>query len=115
MQMTQCTDFTWCCGEQNFTDCCNKGLGFTLADNLVTFSLPNATDSATASPATATVTVTSTPAPTGQGKEKAGVDSKVVVGVAVGLAILMVLGTVGGFWAGLRRGRGKVVEMGQQS
>src|SRR3954454_18358100 len=110
MQMTQCTDFTWCCGTQNFTDCCNKGLGFTLADSLVTFSSANSTDAVPVSSATATTTVTATPA-----AEKVGVDSNVVVGVAVGLGILMVLGTAGGFWAGLRRGRGRVMDVGQQS
>jgi len=111
MEMTQCKDFTWCCGSQNFTNCCDKGLGFALPDNLVTFNTPNTTQTTTVSPAAATVTHTPT---SSAAKDKSGtVDSKVLIGVAVPLAILIFAGAAGGFWAGLRRGQGLAAGTGK--
>jgi hypothetical protein len=58
-------------------------------------------------------TVTYTPTSSAAKDESGTVDSKVLIGVAVPLAILIFAGTAGGFWAGLRRGQGLAVGIGK--
>lgn len=48
-----------------------------------------------------------------QGVEKSEMESEnreLVIGLTAGLGLLVLIGTMGGFWAGLRRGQGKAVQ-----
>ena len=116
VEMTQCADGSWCCGAKNFTDCCAKNLGFALKAELVTFNAAPVTLSTTATALSTTylyagatgLPTISTPI----ASKEAGITwtdgmVKLMIGVTVGLAILSIVGTVAGFWAGLRRGRGR--------
>ncbi|KAH8599384.1 hypothetical protein B0O99DRAFT_389491 [Bisporella sp. PMI_857] len=99
--VTTCSDGTWCCGFQNFTGCCNKNLGFRLNATLVSVNA-----------AAATITVTATVTPSGgNSAEKAStggtVKTAVLGGVAAGLGVLVLCALAGGFWVGLRKGRGQ--------
>ncbi|KAH8595237.1 hypothetical protein B0O99DRAFT_687080 [Bisporella sp. PMI_857] len=138
IEMTACSDGSWCCGANNVTNCCNKKLGFQLKEQLVTFNA-DATDeegevetitATTTALSTTTVTATVTSAPTsaaavGTGesnnnsnssndltktvteKDTSGmVDRAVVIGLGVGLAMLALTGTAGGFYVGRRNGSG---------
>lgn len=102
VEMTQCSDGSWCCGSNNFTDCCTPELGFHLKDNLVTFDTPNATTAACiASPVvTLTTTATATATVTTQSK-----DGSKIAGVVVGFSFLAIFGSFGGFYIGLMRGQ----------
>jgi hypothetical protein len=60
VQLTLCSDGSWCCGVGNYTACCNAGLGFQLAENLVEFvtSGTSVSPSVTAGPITTVTAIT---------------------------------------------------------
>lgn len=109
--MTFCTDGSWCCGIQNYTDCCDMGLGFSLADNLVEFK-SSGENVATASQLPTTTSSPNSPATTSSFTTLAcdtrsgiRIETGAVIGIGVGFGILVIFGTIGVFFAGLRRGK----------
>jgi len=109
-QMTLCLNGSWCCGEGNFTSCCDKDLGFNLTDNLVQFKATSTNHSSSSQPLDPAETTGSSCASStsGFGDRERGHsfhgDQGVTIGLGVGLGVLAVLGTLGGFFAGSRRG-----------
>lgn len=94
------------------TDCCDKGLGFNLRNNLVTISSDpaNSTVTVTASSVIATTTSTVTTTPAAQSDM---VNKNILIGVAVALAVLIFVGIAAGFWVGRRIGmRGATIQQG---
>jgi hypothetical protein len=84
--MTHCSDDTWCCGDKNNSDCCDKGFGFKLASSIAPYL--QATGSSAAN-ITATVTVTSTPTLDPQGSATVSSQSGAIgLGVALGVVLL---------------------------
>jgi len=102
VELTLCSDGSWCCGAENYSACCNVGLGFKLASNLVDF-VANA--SGTSANPTVTVTATATNTAATSATNGKGVSTGAIVGVAVGLVVVAVFGSIGGFFTGLRRGK----------
>jgi hypothetical protein len=94
--MTLCTDGSWCCGGNNNTNCCDKNLGFRLDAQLVKFETTTSTN---------TINSTASSNTTCTAKKEDSNTTKVGVGVGVGVAMLGIVGSLAGFWAGMKRGR----------
>jgi len=109
LEMTQCTDGTWCCGARNITDCCDKKLGFELKAELVTFNAKPVTVSITQSSlptaTEATIKATETLVQVVYRTKENSADSAKITGLTVGIILVGVLGSCAGYWLGRSKWR----------
>jgi hypothetical protein len=96
--MMNCTDGTWCCSPNNYTDCCNKQLGFELVETLIAALTSPTTNTSSPAP-TSAASSTSTPSPSSDSSKV----TKVGIGVGVSLGVIVIVGTIAGFWFGQKR------------